>query len=147
MKDEQLLLITKKGMGIRIKSTDIAPSSRATIGIKGINLTDGDEVIAALPIRDTNDQVAIFTSGGLGKRIKLEEFMTQTRGGKGVICYKPSGATGQVIAASLVSNSDMLLVSGSPKSICINASDISTLGRPSTGVNILKGNINAVTKI
>ena len=147
MKDEQLLLLTKNGMGIKIKSTDIPPSSRATIGIKGINLGADDEVIAALPIRDTTDQVAIFTSGGLGKRIKLDEFMTQTRGGKGVICYKPSGATGKVVAASLVSNTDMLLISGSPKSICINASDISTLGRPSTGVNILKGTINAVTKI
>lgn len=147
MKDEQLLLITKKGMGIRIKSTDIAPSSRATIGIKGINLADGDEVIAALPIRDTNDQVAVFTKNGLGKRMKLTEFMTQTRGGKGVICYKPSGSTGDVVAATLVNDEDTLLVIGSPKAICISAKDISVLGRPSTGVQIIKGTINAVSKI
>ena len=147
MKDEHVLLLTKNGMGIRIKSTDIAPSGRTTIGIKGMTVAEEDEVIAALPIRDSNDQVAIFTSGGLGKRIKLTEFMTQTRGGKGIICYKPSGSTGKVAAAALVNDEDNLLVVGTPKAICISAKDISVLGRPSIGVQIIKGSITSVSKV
>jgi DNA gyrase subunit A len=147
MKDEQLLMITKNGMSIRIRSTDVSPSGRATIGIKGMTVAEDDEVIAALPIREPNDQVAVFTTGGLGKRIKLTEFVTQTRGGKGIICYKPTNATGVVTAAALVDDTDTLLVTGTPKAICINAKDVSIIGRAGIGVQIIKGNITSVSKI
>ena len=147
IKDEQILIITKNGMGLRIKSSDISPSGRTTIGVKGINLGAEDEVIAALPIRNVTDDVAVFTSNGLGKRMKLTEFMTQTRGGKGVICYKPTASTGTLTAATLVDDTDTLFIAGTPKAICINAKDISTQGRPSIGVQILKGRISSVSKV
>ena len=148
IKDEPLMLITEKGMGIKFKSTDIPASGRATMGVKGINLGEGDGVTAVLPIRNENDLIAIFTSNGLAKRIKLTEFITQSRGGKGIICYKPNASTGYVVSASLVSDEDSLLISGTSKSICINAKDISILGRTSTGVQVIKeGHITSVSKI
>ena len=80
--------------------------------------------------------------------IALAEFITQSRGGKGIICYKPNASTGYVISASLVSDEDSLLISGTSKSICINAKDISILGRTSTGVQVIKeGHITSVSKI
>ena len=148
IKDEQVILLTEKGMGIKFKTSEVSPSGRATMGVKGIALGEGDKVVTALPIRSNEDQLAIFSENGLGKRIKIDEFVTQSRGGKGIICYKPTSSTGNVVAGTLVADSDNLLVSGSTKSICIGANDISTVGRASIGVQIIKeGHITSVSKI
>ena len=148
IKDEQIMLLSKNGMAIKFKTSDVSPSGRATMGVKGINLGVEDEVVSALPIRNEEDQLAIFTENGLGKRVKLSEFVVQTRGGKGIICYKPNASTGNVVSATLVSDTDSLLVNGSKKSICISANDITTVGRASTGVQIIKeGHITSVSKI
>lgn len=148
IKDEQIMLISKKGMAIKFKTSEVSPSGRATIGVKGITLGEDDAVVSALPIRSTDDQLAIFTENGLGKRIKLSEFVSQSRGGKGVICYKPNASTGDVVAGALVSEADSLLINGSKKSICIGANDISTVGRTSIGVQLIKeGCITSVSKI
>lgn len=148
IKDEQVILLTEKGMGIKFKTSEVSASGRATMGVKGIALGEGDKVVTALPIRSNEDQLAIFSENGLGKRIKIDEFVTQSRGGKGIICYKPTSSTGNVVAGTLVADSDNLLVSGSTKSICIGANDISTVGRASIGVQIIKeGHITSVSKI
>ena len=148
IKDEQVILLTEKGMGIKFKTSEVSASGRATMGVKGIALGEGDKVVTALPIRNSEDQLAIFSENGLGKRIKIDEFVTQSRGGKGIICYKPTSSTGNVVAGTLVADSDNLLVSGSTKSICIGANDISTVGRASIGVQIIKeGHITSVSKI
>lgn len=148
IKDEQIMLISKKGMAIKFKTSEVSPSGRATIGVKGITLGEDDAVVSALPIRSTDDQLAVFTENGLGKRIKLSEFVSQSRGGKGVICYKPNASTGDVVAGALVSEADSLLINGSKKSICIGANDISTVGRTSIGVQLIKeGCITSVSKI
>ena len=148
IKDEQVILLTEKGMGIKFKTSEVSPSGRATMGVKGIALGEGDKVVTALPIRSAEDQLAIFSENGLGKRIKIDEFVSQSRGGKGIICYKPTSSTGNVVAGTLVADSDNLLVSGSTKSICIGANDISTVGRASIGVQIIKeGHITSVSKI
>lgn len=148
IKDEQVILLTEKGMGIKFKTSEVSASGRATMGVKGIALGEGDKVVTALPIRSNEDQLAIFSENGLGKRIKIDEFVTQSRGGKGIICYKPTSSTGNVVAGTLVADSDNLLVSGSTKSICIGANDISIVGRASIGVQIIKeGHITSVSKI
>lgn len=148
VKDEQVILLTEKGMGIKFKTSEVSPSGRATMGVKGITLGEGDKVVTALPIRNDSDQLAIFSENGLGKRIKIDEFVTQSRGGKGIICYKPTASTGNVVAGALVADSDNLLVSGTTKSICIGANDISTVGRASIGVQIIKeGHITSVSKV
>ena len=146
--EEPLMIITQNGMAIKFKSTEINSSGRATMGVKGINLNSEDKVIAALPIRSAEDQLAVFTKNGLGKRIKLEEFIAQSRGGKGIICYKPTTSTGNIVSAILVNNDDHILINGATKSICIKAEDISILSRASMGVQVIKeGCITNTSKI
>ena len=146
--EEPLILITKNGMGIKFDSKEIGTTSRTTSGIKGMTLNAGDEVIAALPVRDTKDELAVFSEAGLSKKINLSELPIQKRAGKGLICYKPTGITGQVAAASLISDEDNLLILGNKTSICIAATDIPNLGRVSIGNQIIKNSkITGVSKV
>ena len=148
IKDEDILLITKKGMMIRFASNEITSSSRATMGMKGINLADGDEVVSALPIRHEDDQIAIISEKGLGKKVSLKEAIRQKRAGKGLICYKPTDVSGEVIGASLISDEDSILLVGVPNSICISAKDIPLQGRNAIGNQLIKhGNISSITKV
>ena len=148
IKDEPLILITANGMSIKFDSNEITPTSRTTSGVKGINLADGDYVIAALPVRDSSDKLAIFSQSGLAKKIELSELPTQKRAGKGLICYKVANTTGLVAAACLVSDTDNILVLGEKSSICISANDLPNLGRAPTGNQIIKNTrINSVSKV
>jgi DNA gyrase subunit A len=148
IKDENILMVTAQGMTINISSNEITPSSRTTVGIKGLNLKEGDHLIAALPIRDSKDTLAVFTQNGLGKKMALTEFPAQKRGGKGLMCYKPTTAGGDLVAATLISDEDTLLVAGTPASICVAATDVPLMGRPAAGNQIVKGSqISYVSKI
>ena len=145
--DENLILITHEGMGIKISLNEISASSRTAMGIKGITLKENDYVVAALPIRHETDQLAIFAEGGLGKKIKLDELPLQKRAGKGLMIYKPTSSSGKIVCGTLVEDSDMILLIGPLNSICISAKDIPLLSRPSLGNIMVKGNINSVTKV
>ena len=148
IKDENILFVTSNGYGMRIKSEDISISSRIAIGYKGIALGEGDKVITALPIRDNNDYLALFTSNGLGKKYPVSECPTQNRAGRGLIYYKPTDSTGNVVAAALVSDEDSVLVCGDKTSLCISAEEIPSLGRTSIGNQIIKGSsIVSVSKV
>jgi len=146
--NEPILLLTKNGYIIRFNSSEITPTSRSTYGIKGITLSEGDEVVMALPIRHDTDNLAVFTTGGMGKKVPLTEITIQKRGGKGLYIYKPTTSTGNVISASLIDDNDNLLISGNSASICISAKDIPVLGRTSIGNQMIKsGSIKSVTKV
>ena len=148
IKDEQLILVTKNGMAIRFDSKEVSPTSRMTSGVKGINLNSDDEVIAAIPVRNSTDKLAIFVSGGLSKKFDLTELPTQKRAGKGLLCYKPTDSTGNVVAAALVEDNDSILILGDKSSICIEASEIPNLGRASIGNQIIKNNkVLSVSKV
>ena len=102
----------------------------------------------ALPIRHDTDSLAVFTTGGMGKKVPLTEITIQKRGGKGLYIYKPTASTGNVISASLIDDNDNLLISGNSASICISAKDIPVLGRTSIGNQMIKsGSIKSVTKV
>ena len=148
IKDEPVLMITTLGYSIHFKSTDVGATSRATTGIKGINLNKEDKVVTTLPIRDINDKLAIFTENGMGKKVVLSEFPIQSRGGKGLMCYKPSNSTGNISAATLINNEDSVLVCGDKTSLCISAEEIPALGRVSIGNQIIKNSkIVSVSKV
>lgn len=148
IKDEPLILITANGMSIKFDSNEITPTSRTTSGVKGINLADGDYIVAALPVRDSRDKLAIFSQAGLAKKIELSELPLQKRAGKGLICYKVANTTGLVAAACLVCETDNILVLGEKSSICISASDLPNLGRAPVGNQIIKNTrINSVSKV
>lgn len=135
--DAQLMIVTHNGYVLRINSSDISPSSRLTIGVKGINLGEGDYVVAALPIRDLDDALALFTADGYGKKIGPKDTILQNRGGKGVVCYKGNS---YITAATMVNDSDQLLICGDKNNICVSAADIPLLGRATQGNSMLKNN-------
>lgn len=147
MDEEEMLLITKKGQSIHIETKDIAAIGRATSGIKAIKLKENDEVLKGLPIRKEEDTLAIFTEFGLSKKTKIEEYPLQGKNGTGVLTYKPTPSTGEIIGVEFINDNDTLLLTGKT-SICIAATDIPLLGRSATGnIMIKQGNLKSVVKI
>lgn len=145
IKDEPIVFITANGYMLKCNSSDISATSRMTCGVKGINLGKDDYIVAALPIRDPKDALAVFSEHGFGKKLAPEEMMTQKRGGKGIICFK---GTDKLAAAALVSDGDMVLICGDRSSICIDAVEIPLLGRATIGNQMLKDNkILSVSKV
>lgn len=148
IKDEQLILVTASGTCIRFNSTEVTPTSRTTSGVKGIALAEGDCVVAALPVRNIGDQIALFAQNGLGKKFEMNDLPLQKRAGKGLMCYKGSDVTGPVTAATLVSDEDNVLILGDRSSICIEATEIPSLGRASMGNQLIKNSkILSVSKV
>lgn len=146
--EEDMVLVTKNGMSIKFATKEVAPIGRVAMGVKGIKLAEGDEVIAALPIHKVTDQIAIFTNGGLGKKVDINELPTQARGGKGTIIYKPTEQTGNVVGSAMVSDEDLILLSGNKTSICFSAKDIPSLGKTGVGNIMIKNSrVLSVTKI
>ena len=142
--DEDIIIATKNGMGIRFKSTEVAASGRATIGVKGIDLKAGDNVIKLVVVRDIADDIATFTITGLGKRMALSELPLQKRGGKGVALVKDNELTG----TAMVSDNDMILAVGASNSICISASEITKATKSAQGTQVIKGTrLQGVSKV
>ena len=137
---EQMLLVTKNGMAIRFGTAEMPISSRTAQGVKGMKLNDGDSVIAALPIVDPTDYLAIVSKNGLGKKMQIDELTLQNRGGKGLLCYK-----GEIAGAEIIKESDNLLINGDKSSIVISGKDIPTLGRISMGNIMLKNNEQVIS--
>ena len=147
MNEEEMIVITKKGMSIRFATNDIAAIGRVTSGVKAIKLDEDDEVLVGLPITNKNSKVSIVTSYGYGKKTDIEEFPIQGRAGKGVVIYKVTPSTGNVIGAAMITDEDNVLLVGKT-SICISATDIPLLGRPATGNMMIKnGELNSIVKL
>ena len=148
VKDEDIVLLTAGGMGIRFNTSEVAATSRATSGVKGITLKENDYVVAAMPVRHSEDQIAVFAKGGLGKKFPMNELPVQKRAGKGLICYKPTENTGNVTAGALLSDEDSILLIGDKSSICIAATEVPILSRVSIGNQLIKnGTIYSVSKV
>ena len=147
VKDEPLIILTKNGYAIKFKIDEVSATGRLTAGVKGINLGEDDEVVAALPVRHEEDDVAVFSEKGFGKRVPQKELTLQKRGGKGITVYKPA-LYGKVSAGQLVNDDDIVLLIGSKNSICVKGSEIPQMGRVAGGNVMLKGNsILSVSKV
>lgn len=148
IKDEELLILTRHGSCIRINSSEIAPTGRAAIGVKGINLNEGDYVVSVSAIRNSQDTFAIFSENGLGKKVSLTEIPLQHRGGKGLVVYKESPISGPVVAGTLISDEDTILIIGNNSSICIAATEIPVLSRGTIGNQLMKDSkVVSISKI
>ena len=148
VKDEDIILITKKGMSIHFTTKDITPIGRVTAGVKAIKLNEGDEVLGGFPVHKKTDCIATFSEKGLGKKTPITDFTVQGRGGKGVMIYKPSTSTGDLVGVALISDEDSLLLIGKPNSICISAVDVPNLSRTSQGnIMIKNSSILSVIKL
>ncbi len=146
--EEDIIIITKKGMSIKFGTKGIGTVGRVAMGVKAIKLTEDDEVVAALPVHKTTDTVGIFTVNGLGKKVKLEEFPIQNKGGKGTYVYKPTESTGGVVGAVMLDDNDNILITGNHSSICVSAKEVPLVGKIATGNIMVKNNrVLSVTKI
>ena len=147
VKDENLILLTKQGYCIKFKIDEISATGRLTAGVKGINLGADDEVVAALPVRHEEDNVAVFSEKGYGKQVPQTELTIQKRGGKGIAIYKPA-LYGNVTAGQLINTDDIVLIIGNKNSICMKGEEIPEMGRLAGGNMMLKNNkILSVSKV
>ena len=148
MNEENMIIVTKKGMSIYFETKGINPTGRTSMGVKAIKLNEDDEVITGIPIYDTNLDLAIFTSGGLGKKMKMSDFTIQNRAGKGVSIYKNSITSDNLVGATIVSNDDNILLIGKPNSICISSNDIPLLTKAGMGNIMIKNSkISKIVKL
>ena len=100
---KDIILVTKDGQCIRFKETDVRTTGRVSMGVRGINLMDGDEVVG-MQLNSQGDYLLVVSENGMGKRTLISEFNAQIRGGKGVLCYKVTEKTGYLIGAKLVND-------------------------------------------
>ena len=134
---KDIILVTKYGQCIRFDVNDVRSTGRVSMGVRGINLGDGDEVIG-MQLNTQGDYLLIVSENGMGKRTPIGEFTTQNRGGKGVKCYKITEKTGNVVGVKAVNEeNEVMLITTEGIIIRISCSDISILGRITSGVKLM----------
>ena len=137
-KDTEIFLVTKQGMCIRFKETDVRSTGRASMGVIGMKLSPGDEIIG-MQLDHQGDSLLIVSENGMGKRTYLEEFSVQKRGGKGVKCYKITEKTGDVVGVKAVNDDhEIMMITTGGIIIQLRMEDISTLGRITSGVKMIQ---------
>ena len=136
-KDTEIFLVTKYGMCIRFKETDVRATGRTSMGVIGMNLSGEDEVVG-MQLDHQGDSLLIVSENGMGKRTYLDEFTVQKRGGKGVKCYKITEKTGDVIGVKAVNDDhEIMMITTGGVIIQIPMGDVSTLGRITSGVKLI----------
>ena len=134
---KEVILVSKQGMCIRFLETDVRSTGRTSIGVKGMNLNAGDEVIG-MQLDTQGEDLLIVSENGMGKRTSMDEFTPQNRGGKGVKCYKINDKTGNVIGVKAVNeDNEIMLISTEGIVIRLQCSDISRLSRVTSGVKLI----------
>ena len=134
---KDVILVTKYGQCIRFKETDVRSTGRVSMGVRGINLLDGDEVVA-MQLNTQGYYLLVVSENGMGKRTSISEFTCQNRGGKGVKCYKITEKTGNVIGAKAVNEeNEIMMITTEGIIIRLQCSDISILGRITSGVKLI----------
>ena len=134
---KDIILVTKYGQCIRFKETDVRVTGRVSMGVRGINLVDNDEVVGMQMSRQ-GDYLLIVSENGMGKRTAVSEFSVQLRGGKGVKCYKITEKTGNVVGVKAVNEeNEIMLITTEGIIIRLQCSGISILGRITSGVKLM----------
>ena len=135
--NKDIILVTKFGQCIRFHETDVRSTGRTSMGVIGMNLTDGDEVVG-MQMNTQGDALLIVSEKGLGKATLMTEFTPQNRGGKGVKCYKITEKTGNIIGIKAVNqDSEIMLITTEGIIIRMKVEDISLLGRVTSGVKLI----------
>ena len=135
--ERDVFMVTKKGLCIRFKETDVRVTGRVSMGVIGMNLDDGDEVVG-MQIDSQGEYLLVVSEKGMGKRTLTDEFKVQKRSGKGVLCYKITDKTGDLVGAKLVyDDREILLITTEGIIIRLNVNDISIIGRNTSGVKMM----------
>ena len=134
---KDIILATRYGQCIRFHETDVRPTGRTSMGVRGMNLTDHDEVIG-MQLDSQGSHLLIVSEKGMGKRTAMEEFSPQNRGGKGVKCYKITEKTGNVVGIKAVDEEDEIMIINTEGIVIrMKCSSISILGRITSGVKLI----------
>jgi DNA gyrase subunit A len=149
---EEVVLVTRNGMGIRFPQSEARPMGRATAGVKGITLKNGDDVLSMDVVSDTAD-LFLITEKGFGKRTALAQFRSQGRGGQGVIAMKADGDRGKLAGVRVVKPNlhELVIVSNFGTTIRIDAESVSRQGRSAQGVRVMNlragDSVSAIAKV
>ncbi len=136
-KESEIFLVTRFGMCIRFLETDVRATGRTSMGVIGMNLSDGD-CIVGMQLASQGDSLLIASENGLGKRTPMDEFTVQKRGGKGVKCYKITDKTGEVVGVKAVNDdNEIMMITTEGIIIQLRVQEISTLGRITSGVKLI----------
>ena len=142
-----ILLVTKYGQCIRFHETDVRSTGRVSMGVIGMSLTDGDEVVA-MQLDVQGEYLLIASEYGMGKLTAISEFTAQNRGGKGVKCYKIMERTGNVMGAKAVNrDNEIMMISTEGILIQMSCEDISVLGRVTSGVKLMNLDADKESKV
>ncbi len=134
---KDIFLVTKKGQCIRFHETDVRVTGRVSMGVIGMKLNEGDEVVG-MQMDTQGEKLLIVSEYGMGKRTPIGEFTAQNRGGKGVLCYKITEKTGDIVGAKLVHDDhDIMMITNEGVVIRISVEDISVIGRNTSGVKLM----------
>lgn len=134
---KEIFLVSKNGQCIRFDENDVRPTGRTTMGVIGMNLEHGDEVVG-MQLHTQGDYLLIVSENGLGKLTQIDEFSVQKRGGKGVKCYKITEKTGNVVGVKSVNKeNEIIMITNEGIIIRMAVSDISILGRNTSGVKLM----------
>ena len=146
---DNVVLVTKKGLCITFDEKDVRPVGRTAQGVIGIRLDAEDMVIGMEPIiHGAKATLLAITENGFGKRTELEEYRVQNRGGRGVITYKITPKTGDIIGIRVVSGTeDVMLITDTGTIIRMSVDEISILGRATQGVTLMRTNEGKVVSI
>lgn len=135
--EKDILLITKYGQCIRFHETDVRPTGRTSMGVRGMNLSDQDEIIG-MQLNTQGDYLLIVSEKGMGKLTDMNEFTSQNRGGKGIRCYKIIEKTGNVVGVKAVNEDDEIMIINTEGIIIrTECTGISKLGRITSGVKLI----------
>jgi DNA gyrase subunit A len=137
---EHVVLATKEGQAIRFSEDDVRATGRATQGVIGIRLKDGDEVVSMTMVREGDtDELLAVSENGYGKRTPISEYPLQGRGGQGVITLKVTDKTGNLVCLERVAGDEELMVlSAGGVAIRTRVEEVSSYGRPSQGVKVMR---------
>ncbi len=139
--ENDLVLVTKQGMSIKFNEKDVRTVGRVSQGVIGMKLNDGDNLVGMEIIQNENDYLLAITVNGFGKRTELEEYRHQSRAGKGVITYKITEKTGELVGIKIVKDTDdVMLITDTGVIIRMNVAEISVLGRSTQGVTLMRTN-------
>lgn len=135
--ETEIFLVTKHGMCIRFRETDVRATGRSSMGVIGMSLDDRDDIVG-MQLNSQGDSLLILSENGMGKRTFLDEFTVQKRGGKGVKCYKITDKTGYVVGVKAVSDDqEIMLITTEGIIIQLRVEEITTLGRITSGVKLI----------
>ena len=145
--EDDIFLITKKGMTIRFNEKDVRQTGRTSMGVKGIHLGK-DDIVISMQMSSQGEKILLVTENGMGKRTLISEFNVQNRGGKGVKCYKITDKTGDLVGAKIVTDeNDIMIITTEGIIIRTSCEGISTLGRVTSGVKVINLNYDNNVKV